>query len=76
LIPNPYAEERPKSKGEQDQDDTAIGLMAVKLLGWTFTDTEKASLADVIGAIKREAPKTEKSSLVKLIRMVIPEDAA
>jgi hypothetical protein len=70
MIPNPYAEERPKSKGEQDQEDAALAIMVTRLLAWSFTDHEKDALAVLIGAVKREAPKTEKSSLVKLIRMV------
>lgn len=69
-LKDPFAEPRQKSKGEADQDDANLGNMLIKLVGWSFTDTEKAALAKVIGAVKREAPKTEHSSLVKTIRLI------
>lgn len=69
-LKDPFAEPRPKPKGEQDQDDADLGIMLIRLVGWTFTPTEQQALAKVIGAVKREAPKTEHSNLVKTIRMV------
>lgn len=66
----PFQEDRPKSKGEADQDDADLAIMLRRLLGWSFTTTEDEALAKVIGAIKREAPKTEHSSLVRTIRLI------
>ena len=69
-IPNFGEEVRAQSKGEADQEYADLGIMGVRLLGMRFTTNERYALAVVIGAVVREAPKVERSNLVKTLRMI------
>jgi len=69
-FPNEYQEDRTPAKGETDQEKASLALMAIRLLGMTFTAREEEALAVLIGAVVRETPKVERSSLVNLIRLV------
>ena len=61
---------RKKSKGEVVQEHAGLAKMATRLLGMSFTENEFAALTIVLNALEREAPKVERSNLVKLIKMM------
>jgi hypothetical protein len=66
-FPNPYLEERPKSKGELTQQWASFFLLASAIFGLNFTDTERRAFAVCIGA------KFDLNNLPTFVKMFIPK---
>jgi hypothetical protein len=72
-FPNPYLEERPKSKGELTQQWASFFLLASAIFGLNFTDTERRAFAVCIGALMREYMKFDLNNLPTFVKMFIPK---
>jgi hypothetical protein len=72
-FPNPYLDERPKSKGELTQEWGSFFQLASVFFGLKFTDTEKRAFTVVIGALMRERAKFKLDKLAAFAKRFLPK---
>lgn len=70
---NPYLETREKSSGETTQEWAQLFIMTSLLFGASFTDTEKAAIAKVIGAFRREFGNVKWNKILEMVSDRLPD---
>lgn len=73
-FPNPYLEPREKSQGELAQEYAALIAMASFLFGLSLTETEKAAIPILVGAVLRERKKVDLTKIADTLKQFFPKE--